>query len=157
MYDLARALRDAGVPIIGGFHSPMEQECLALLLRGQQPIVICPARCIEWMRLPTSWRQPLADDRLLVLSPFGARHRRPTLDLTERRNRFVAALAKDIFVAHAAPESKTEALCLELLQQGRQIFTLVHAASERLRAAGARSGTPRSLCAVTSGAPLTPG
>ena len=41
-YDLARALRDAGVPVIGGFHSPMEQECLALLLRGQQPIVICP-------------------------------------------------------------------------------------------------------------------
>src|SRR5919197_4693895 len=35
-YDLARALRDAGVTVIGGFHSPMEKECLALLLRGAQ-------------------------------------------------------------------------------------------------------------------------
>jgi hypothetical protein len=33
-----------GVPVIGGFLSPMEQECLALLLRGTQPIIICPAQ-----------------------------------------------------------------------------------------------------------------
>ena len=31
-----------GVPMIGGFHTPMEQECLEVLLRGQQPVVICP-------------------------------------------------------------------------------------------------------------------
>ena len=36
-YDLALALREAGVPMIGGFHTPMEQECLEVLLRGQQP------------------------------------------------------------------------------------------------------------------------
>lgn len=29
-YDLAQALRDAGEVVIGGFHSPMERECLAL-------------------------------------------------------------------------------------------------------------------------------
>ena len=33
-YDLARAMRDAGVPVIGGFQTPMERECLRLLLRG---------------------------------------------------------------------------------------------------------------------------
>ena len=32
MCDLARAMRDAGVPVIGGFLSPMEKECLRLLL-----------------------------------------------------------------------------------------------------------------------------
>lgn len=41
-YDLARALRDAGIPIIGGFHSSIEKECLELLLRGTPPVVICP-------------------------------------------------------------------------------------------------------------------
>src|SRR5919109_5384961 len=68
-YDLALALREAGVPIIGGFHSPMEQECLDILLRGQQPIVICPARSIVRLRLPRAWRRPLAESRLLILSP----------------------------------------------------------------------------------------
>ena len=32
MCDLARAMRDAGVPVIGGFQSPMEKECLRLFL-----------------------------------------------------------------------------------------------------------------------------
>ena len=49
-YDLARALREARVAMIGGFHTPMEKECLALLLRGTQPMVICPARSIGFLR-----------------------------------------------------------------------------------------------------------
>ncbi len=36
-YDMARAMRDAGVPVIGGFQMPVETECLRLLLRGNQP------------------------------------------------------------------------------------------------------------------------
>ena len=47
MDDLARAMWDAGVPVIGGFLSPMEKECLRLLLRGRRPVVVCPARGIE--------------------------------------------------------------------------------------------------------------
>src|SRR5215471_2050218 len=46
-YDLIRALRDAGVALIGGFHSPMEKECLTLLLRGSQPVLVCPARAMD--------------------------------------------------------------------------------------------------------------
>ena len=52
-YDLARAMRDAGISVIGGFQTPMEKECLRLLLRGSQPVVYCPARGIEKMRIPT--------------------------------------------------------------------------------------------------------
>src|SRR5436190_24382197 len=65
-YDLAVALREAGVPVISGFHSPMERECFALLLRGRQPLIACPARSIEGMRLPAEWRQPVEAGRLLV-------------------------------------------------------------------------------------------
>src|SRR5437762_2670093 len=38
-YELARALRDAGVTIISGFHSPLEKECLNVLLDGTQPVI----------------------------------------------------------------------------------------------------------------------
>src|SRR5437870_6151173 len=71
-YDLALALREAGVPVIGGFHTPMEKECLEVLLRGRQPVVICPARSIERLRMPMNWRKPYAEGRLLILSPFAA-------------------------------------------------------------------------------------
>lgn len=69
-YDLARALRETDVTIVGGFQSPMEKECLALLLRGSASVVVCPARGLDNMRLPKSWKKPLADGRLLLLSCF---------------------------------------------------------------------------------------
>ncbi|MGQ4809133.1 hypothetical protein NKDENANG_02535 [Candidatus Entotheonellaceae bacterium PAL068K] len=114
-YEVALALREAGVPVIGGFHSPMEKECFDLLLRGKHPIVVCPARSIERMRIPMTWRPALEQKRLLIVSPCEARHRRSTTALAEQRNRFVVALASEVFVAHAGPGTKTERLCYELL------------------------------------------
>ena len=110
-YDLARAMREARVPVVGGFQTPMEKECLRLLLRGSQPVVVCPARGIDNMRIPRDWCTPLAEDRLLVLSPFTATARRPTAELSVQRNNLVASLASQVFIAHAAPGSKTEAFC----------------------------------------------
>jgi predicted Rossmann fold nucleotide-binding protein DprA/Smf involved in DNA uptake len=123
-YDLAVALREAGVPVIGGFHTPMEKECLEVLLRGRQAVVICPARTIERLRMPMSWRQPYDKGRLLALSPFGAHQRRPTAELAEDRNRFVATLATSILVAYAGPGSKTAQFCGELIAQHRRAYTL---------------------------------
>jgi predicted Rossmann fold nucleotide-binding protein DprA/Smf involved in DNA uptake len=123
-YDLARAMRDSGIPVIGGFHSPMEKECLDVLLRGTQPLVICPARGIERMRLPAIWRTSLAEGRLLILSPFPAHHRRPTTALAEQRNRFAATLADTIFVAHAGAGSRIERLCSDVIAQSKPVSTL---------------------------------
>jgi predicted Rossmann fold nucleotide-binding protein DprA/Smf involved in DNA uptake len=122
-YDLARALRDAGVPVIGGFHSPMEKECLDFLLRGKQPVVVCPARSIANMRVPSAWRKACAEGRLLILSPFPPKHGRISAMLAEKRNRFVSLLADQLFVPYAAPGSKTEQLCQDLLSAGKQVYT----------------------------------
>ena len=102
-YDLARAMRDAGTPVIGGFQTPMEKECLRLLLRGRQPVVVCPARGIGNIRIPADWRPALEEGRLLVFSSFSSSHRRPTAELATQRNSIVASLASRIFIAHAAP------------------------------------------------------
>lgn len=123
-YDLVRALRDAGVPVISGFHAPMERECLDLLLRGRQPAVICPARSIEQMRLATAWRTPLDEGRLLVFSPFAAQYRRPTAALAEQRNRLMVALADVIVIAHASPGSKIDRLYAEMMTSGKRVYTL---------------------------------
>jgi predicted Rossmann fold nucleotide-binding protein DprA/Smf involved in DNA uptake len=122
-YDIARALRDAGVPVISGFHSPMEKECLDLLLRGTQPVVICLVRSIEQMHIPRMWREELEEGRLLLLSPFEPDHRRITAPLAEQRNWLVACLARKVFVAYAAPRSKTEQLCFDLLKRGKEVIT----------------------------------
>jgi predicted Rossmann fold nucleotide-binding protein DprA/Smf involved in DNA uptake len=141
-YDLAQALRDAGKTVIGGFHSPMEQECLNLLLRGKQPIVVCPARSIEKLRVPVEWRPALKDGRLLVISPFEGKHRRATADLARERNRFVAALADEVFVAYTAPGSRTEAFAREVAAWGKPLLTLGSPENAGLLALGARAIAP---------------
>lgn len=108
-YDQAAVWRDAGRCIISGFHSPVEQECLRILLRGKQPIIICPARALP-KRIPPEWRQPLADGRLLVLSAFPDTETRVTADLARRRNEFVAALADEVYFAHITPGGHTDLL-----------------------------------------------
>ena len=138
-YDIARAMRDAGVPVIGGFQTPMEKECLRLLLRGEQPVVVCPARGINNMRIPRDWRPALDDGRLLVLSPFPATARRPTAELAAQRNDLVADLAQRVFIAHAAPGSKTEAFARRLADAGKPLLTLDSPANEHLVEAGVRT------------------
>jgi predicted Rossmann fold nucleotide-binding protein DprA/Smf involved in DNA uptake len=137
-YDLAKKWRDDGVTVIGGFHSPMEQECLSILLSGKQSVIVCPARGIENMRLKSDYKTPLAESRLLFLSPFPGKEKRMTADLAVARNRFVAALADEIFVAHAAEGGKIEAFCCELAARGKSLTTLESDANTNLIALGAR-------------------
>ena len=148
-YDLARAMRDAGVPVIGGFQTPMERECLRLLLRGEQPVVICPARGIQNMRVPRDWRAPLDDGRLLVLSPFPTTIRRPTAQAAARRNDLVAGLAHQVFIAHAAPGSRTEAFARKLAAAGKPLLTLDSPANTNLIEMGTKIA-PLSTIATTS-------
>jgi hypothetical protein len=37
-YDFARLVRDLGIAIVSGFHSPIERDCLSILLRGPGPV-----------------------------------------------------------------------------------------------------------------------
>ncbi len=113
-YDQAARWRDVGRCIISGFHSPVEKECLRILLRGNQPVIICPARSLENMRLPPDWKKPFSDGRLLILSCFVERNRRVTASLAARRNELVAALADDVWFAHIAPSGKMQRLAQKI-------------------------------------------
>jgi len=108
-YDQAAKWRDAGRCVISGFHSPVEKECLAILLRGSQPIIICPARALP-QRIPTEWQTALAEGRLLILSGFTAAEKRVTTELATRRNALVAALADEVCFAHITPGGQSERL-----------------------------------------------
>lgn len=138
VYDLARAMRDNAVPVIGGFQTPMEKECLRLLLRGEQPVVLCPARGIQNMRVPRDWRASLNASRLLILSRFPSTCKRPTARLAAQRNDLAAALARQVFITHAAAGGKTEAFARRLAGSGKPLLTLSSPANSNLLEIGAR-------------------
>jgi len=138
-YDLMQVLRKAGVVVISGFHSPMERECLYILLRGTQPLIICPARSIEGMRLSAEYKKLLTEGRLLLISPFAEKHRRITTQNALIRNKFACAIADEIFIPYAAPGSKTEHFCREILAWGKPLLTLDSDYNAGLLALGAKS------------------
>jgi predicted Rossmann fold nucleotide-binding protein DprA/Smf involved in DNA uptake len=107
--DTARQWRDENRCIISGFHSVVEKECLRILLRGSQPVIICPARSLP-QRVSAEWQKSLADGRLLILSCFKPTDRRVTEELAARRNELVAALANEVWFAHITPGGQMEQL-----------------------------------------------
>lgn len=122
-YDQTAVWRDSGRCIISGFHSPVEKECLLVLLRGKQPIIICPARALP-KRIPLDWQKPLADSRLLILSAFPDTETRITADLARRRNEIVAALADEAYFAHITPGGHTDLLAQLVAKWGVQQLAL---------------------------------
>jgi predicted Rossmann fold nucleotide-binding protein DprA/Smf involved in DNA uptake len=122
-YDLTRALRDAKKLVISGFHTPVEQDCLKILLRGTQPLIHCPARSIHTLRLAPEQKQAIRESRLLLISPFNASYPRITAALAEKRNQMIGAIADTFFIAYAAPNSKTLTFSQGLIKAGKTVAT----------------------------------
>lgn len=135
-FDLARSLRDAGVPVVGGFQSPLERECLDFLLRGTQPVVLAAAREIVGMRLPPPWREAVERGRMLIVSSEPG-PRRPTRSLAARRNRLVAALAERVCVVHASPGGMLRRVLVEALSRGTPVACPDHPENRDLLLMGA--------------------
>lgn len=123
-HDAANEISAQGKAVIGGFQSPVEKEMLEVFLRGASPIVICPARGLEGMRIPVAWRQKNDKRQLLVISPFPATIKRPTYETVIERNRLVVNLASELLVVHAEPGGKVEALVKEVASSGKKVQRL---------------------------------
>jgi predicted Rossmann fold nucleotide-binding protein DprA/Smf involved in DNA uptake len=123
-FDQVAAWRDAGRCVISGFHSPLEQQCLDILLRGKQPIVMALARGLGALRLPAAQRKALDDGRLTIISPFPETDKRATADLARQRNRFVAALADEVVFAFVSPGGSLALLVGELAGWGVELRQL---------------------------------
>lgn len=112
-YDQAARWRDEGRCIISGFHSPIEKECLRILLRGTSTVIVCPARNLP-SRLPPEWKSPIEEDRMLILSPFSPKESRITAALAARRNDYIAMLADEVWCSHIADGGKLQEILKNL-------------------------------------------
>jgi hypothetical protein len=78
------------------------------------------------MRPPAAWKEPLAENRLLVLSQFPASEKRVTKDLAVRRNQLVAALADEVVFAHITPGGHLERLSRLVARWGIPVAQISH-------------------------------
>jgi predicted Rossmann fold nucleotide-binding protein DprA/Smf involved in DNA uptake len=94
---------------------------------------------LERIRPSAELKDGIEAGRVLLVSMFGPRHRRATVELADQRNRLVAALAGMALVSHAAPGGKTEALCREIIAMGKPLFTVDAPENANLLALGAKA------------------
>lgn len=143
-----RKVMDAGITVISGFHSEFEKQCVKMLVRGDQPIIISPARSLDKLRIRPEYKKALENGRLLFLSFFRSHRHRSDREMAFKRNLYVAALAERILIVHAAPSSKTEQLCRELLRWQKPVYTICDKDNQnlaRLRAQMISGGTSGEL------------
>jgi predicted Rossmann fold nucleotide-binding protein DprA/Smf involved in DNA uptake len=109
--------------VISGFHSPLEQSVLKILLEAQSPVVVVLARQLAGAQLPTDWAKPLAQERMAVVSASTSTERL-TGELATERNRLVTQLAAQNVVAYASPGGVLDGLCDQWRGQGRKLVYL---------------------------------
>lgn len=92
----------ARTPLIGGFHSPLEQSVLEVMLAAHAPVVIVIARKLEAASLPDAWREAVQAGTIAVVS-MDESQQRLTAELAMRRNHWIAHRAAHIVIAEASP------------------------------------------------------
>ena len=145
-YDLAKRLREEGTLVISPFHSPMEQECLRILLRSPNPVLWGLARGLyrNIPVKPVDCRPAVTEGRLIMVTPFPETVRKITIQTATTRNRLVAHLATAVIIAHAAPGSKMESLCREILATNKPLYTFDHPDNRSLIQSGAQRIVPKT-------------
>jgi predicted Rossmann fold nucleotide-binding protein DprA/Smf involved in DNA uptake len=144
-FDSIRELRDAGVVVACGFHSPIEQQCLEFLMRGEQPVIAVLAKGMGRPRLPIPWAKAIEAGRMLIISPFSEGVRRTTKSSAHTRNQFIIGHATAVLIPHASPGGNAEAIARTVIEIEKPLFTFADEENKNLHQLGAR---PLELCVL---------
>ena len=87
--------------VVSGFHSPLEQSVLKVLIQARSPVVAVLARPVSGAKLPPEWVEPLSLGLMTVVSA-NLTTTRLTNKVAMGRNNLAAQLANTIVVAHAS-------------------------------------------------------
>lgn len=114
----------AKTPLIGGFHSPLEQSVLEVMLAAHAPVVIVIARQLHVTRLPVAWRDAVQAGTAAVISMEDTQQRL-TAEQAIRRNHWIARQAARIVVAEAAPDGSLATCLAQWKTEGMQVNILL--------------------------------
>lgn len=109
--------------VVSGFHSPLEQSVLKVLIQARSPVVAILARPVSSAKLPPAWAEPLAQGRMAVVSSV-SNVKRLTTEAAALRNAQAAQLATSIVVAHASQRGSLAGLVTRWQQEQRRVASL---------------------------------
>ncbi|MDD2736602.1 MAG: hypothetical protein PHF56_21940 [Desulfuromonadaceae bacterium] len=107
-------------PVVSGFHSPLEQSVLEVMLAAGAPCVMVIARKLERAQLPPSWLRAVQDGMAAIVS-MNDTTRRLTTELAAQRNDWVAEHAARIVVAYASAGGSLLRHSIQWENEGRSV------------------------------------
>ena len=116
--------------VIGGFHSPLEQSVLRLLMETGSSIVVVLARPVAGASLNSTWQGAIDAGTMAVVSR-SARTQRLTEQAATDRNEIAARLADLIVVGHASPDGTLARQCARWLADGLHLRHIDNSAVSR--------------------------
>jgi len=112
-------------PVISGFHSPLEQSVLHLLLQARSPVVAVLARPMAGAQLKPSWKTAIAEGRMAAVSG-SIKAERLTSEQALQRNDLAAQLADCIVIAYASTGGGLALQSAVWASRGMQVHNLAH-------------------------------
>jgi predicted Rossmann fold nucleotide-binding protein DprA/Smf involved in DNA uptake len=120
-YDKAKEWKEKSVCVISGFHSLIEKDVLNYLLKGEQPIIICPARSLINYRIDSNIKKESVNGRVLIMSNLN--NKRISKKYSHLRNLHIADIADEIFVGNATKGGSTEKIFEYAKTLNKKVYT----------------------------------
>jgi predicted Rossmann fold nucleotide-binding protein DprA/Smf involved in DNA uptake len=133
------------VSFVGGWHSPLEEEALRVLLAQEASLVSCVSKGLERFIPSIEVGSRVSQGQALLLTHCSPKAKRITRDASMRRNQLVVELAKAVLVLSAPEGSASLKLATSALRNGKPVHTLEHRLNKDLLIAGAVPATPDTI------------
>jgi DNA processing protein len=133
------------VSFVGGWHSPLEEQALRILLAQEVSIVFCVSKALERFIPSIEVVSRVVQGQALLLTHCSPKAKRITRDASMRRNELVVELAKAVLVLSAPEGSASLKLARSALGRGKPVHTLEHRLNKDLLIAGAVPATLETI------------
>jgi predicted Rossmann fold nucleotide-binding protein DprA/Smf involved in DNA uptake len=130
-----------GVAFVGGWHSPLEEEALRILVADSTFIVFCIPKALNRFAPSLQIASRINQGRVLLLTHCSPKAKRISRDASIRRNQLVLGLAKVLLVLSAPAGSATLTLAKTALRRGKPVFSPEHRMNMSLLSCGALPAT----------------
>jgi predicted Rossmann fold nucleotide-binding protein DprA/Smf involved in DNA uptake len=133
------------VSFVGGWHSPLEEEALRVLIAQEASIVFCVSKSLDRFVPSIELGSRVSQGQALLLTHCSPKAKRITRDASIRCNQLVVELAKALLVLSAPEGSASLNLARSALRQGKSVHTLEHRLNKELLTAGAVPATSDTI------------
>ena len=133
------------VAFVSGWHSPLEEEALRILLAQEAATVLCLAKSLDRFSPSSGVEKRITDGKTLVLTHCSRKAKRITRNASLRRNELIVELTKALLVVSAPEGSATLSLAKSALRHRKVVITPEHPMNKELLASGALPATLENL------------